>query len=254
MPSGSNTRSLSTSASGAPVTRSMRMPATVAPVVYRQRSPGWSISGSDPSAAIHSSGLWRVGGHGGPSVLRSSAASAWTIGRVSGVKMHPKPSRNESTSSTVIARLAGTVSDSCASHARSTCRPASSGSHFSTGSDSAMALSSSSSIAATPTIGLVRDAIRKMASRPIGALSPKDLCPAVVTWTSPPRATSAISPGTAPDATCPAIARSSAASPSSVNPPVPMSRLPPLDPPAGIVTCQRAQIHRQAAGNLYQST
>ena len=76
MPSGSNTRLLSTSASGAPATRSMRMPATVAPVLYRNRSPGWSSRGSEPSAAIHWSGVCGVGGHGGPSVLRSSAASA----------------------------------------------------------------------------------------------------------------------------------------------------------------------------------
>ena len=116
--------------------------------------------------------------------------------------MHPKPSRNDSTSSTVIARSAGTVSDSSASHARSTRRAPSSGSHLSTGSDSAIAPSSISSIAATPVTGLVIDAIRKIASRPIGALSPSALCPAEVTCTCPSRATSAASPGTAPVAVC----------------------------------------------------
>jgi hypothetical protein len=92
------------------------MPATIAPVLYLKRSPGWSMRGSEPRAAIHWSGLCGVGGHGGPSVLSlSSSSAAWTIGSGSGVKTFPKPSRNESTSSTVIGRRAGTVSDSSAS-------------------------------------------------------------------------------------------------------------------------------------------
>ena len=115
MPSGSNTRFLSTSASGAPAARSTRMPATVAPVLYRQRSPGWSSSGRLPNAVIHWSGVSGLGGQGGPSVFSPSSASAAVTGSGPGVKMRPNPSRNESTSSTVIARCAGTVSDSSAS-------------------------------------------------------------------------------------------------------------------------------------------
>src|ERR1700722_14248181 len=84
MPSGSKTRLPSTSASDAPVTRSMRIPATVAPVLYRQTSPGWSSSGRLPSPAIHWSGGGGVGGHGGPSVLRPSSASAPMAGRGAG--------------------------------------------------------------------------------------------------------------------------------------------------------------------------
>jgi len=34
--------------------------------LYNHRSPGWYISGSDPSAAIHVSGSWAPGGQGGP--------------------------------------------------------------------------------------------------------------------------------------------------------------------------------------------
>ncbi len=82
-----------------------------------------------------------------------------------------------------------------------------------------MAPSWTSSIAAAPMTGLVSDAMRKIASRPIGAGSPAARCPAVVTWTWPPRATSATRPGTAPLDACLASAASSAASPSSVNPP-----------------------------------
>jgi hypothetical protein len=80
MPSGSNIRLLSTSSSGAPATRSMRMPATVAPVLYRHRSPGWSISGRLPSPAIHISGVSGVGGQGGPSVFSRRDASARAMG------------------------------------------------------------------------------------------------------------------------------------------------------------------------------
>ena len=43
-----------------------------------------------------------------------------------------------------------------------------------------------SSMAATPAIGLLIDAMRKMASRPMGSGSPKALCPMASTCTSSP--------------------------------------------------------------------
>jgi hypothetical protein len=53
MPSGSNTRLLSTSSSGAPATRSTKMPATVAPVLYRHASPGSDDRPGRNSSAEH---------------------------------------------------------------------------------------------------------------------------------------------------------------------------------------------------------
>ncbi len=132
--------------------------------------------------------------------------------------IEPKPRWNDSTSSTVMGLLAGTVSSRPDSGVRRTRGSASSGSQRATGSPSAIAPSSMSSIAATPAIGLVIDAIRKMASRPMGSGSPRALCPVAETCSSRPRATSATSPGTSPCSTCRASAASSAAVPSAVSP------------------------------------
>src|SRR5580693_9766378 len=130
----------------------------------------------------------------------------------------PKPRWNDSTSCTVIGRSAGTVSSRLDSRVRRTRGSASSGSHCPTGSSSVIAPSSMSSIAATPAIGLLIEAMRKMASRPIGSASPKALCPGAATCTSSPLATSATSPGTLPCATWRVSAASSASIPSGVSP------------------------------------
>src|SRR3984885_11149983 len=137
----------------------------------------------------------------------------------------PKPRWNDSTSSTVIGRSAGTVSSRLDSRVCRTRGSASSGSHCPTGSPSAIAPSSMSSIAATPAIGFVSEAMRKMASRPMGSSSPKALCPSAATCTSSPLATSATSPGRLPRATWAVSAASSASIPSGVSP-ADMSLLP----------------------------
>ena len=95
-----------------------------------------------------------------------SSSSALWIGYVpGGAMMQPKPSRKVSRSSRVIGRRAGTVSSSALSRLRSTRRSTSSGSSSSTAASSSKTPSSTRAIAAIAVIGLVSDAIRKMASR-----------------------------------------------------------------------------------------
>ena len=120
----------------------------------------------------------------------SSSASARWIGSVSGgAKTVPNPNRELRRSSTVIGRSAGTVSSSSASSARSTRRSASSGSRSSTAWSRPTIPSSTSDIVATAVIGLVSDAMRKMADRSSGVGSSNDDVPIVSTRTSSPRAT-----------------------------------------------------------------
>jgi len=128
----------------------------------------------------------------------NSSSAAW-IGYVpGGAMMQPKPSRNVSRSSRVIARRAGTVSSSVLSRLRSTRRAASSGGSASMAPSSSSTPSSTRAMASTAVIGLVSDAIRKMASRGIGVRSPNALVPITSTWARPPRATRATSPGMLP--------------------------------------------------------
>ncbi len=124
------------------------------------------MSGSDPSAPIQLSASWATGGHGGPPMLcRPSSASARWIGKLPGGAItDPKPSRKLSRSSSVIGRSAATVSSRSASIARRTRRPASSGTSPSIGCSSRRTPASTSAIAATAVMGLVSEAIRKMAS------------------------------------------------------------------------------------------
>src|SRR2546428_8225875 len=83
MPSGSNSRDLSTSPSGARPARATSTPSTSAAALYCQRSPGWYISGRVPNSLIHSSGGYGVRGSGGPST-RLSSSPAVTIGNGGG--------------------------------------------------------------------------------------------------------------------------------------------------------------------------
>ena len=80
-----------------------------------------------------------------------------------------------------MARAAGTVSSSCETMDFSTRRFASSGSHASIDSSRRSVHSSTSIMAATAVIGLVSDAMRKIASRRMGAGFPRDIVPSVST-------------------------------------------------------------------------
>src|SRR2546423_740884 len=92
-------------------------------------------------------------------------------------------------------RPAATVSSTSASTARSTRRLASSGSRSSTGWSRRNSPSSTSDIVATAVIGLVSDAMRKMADRSRGVRSAKDGEPMVSMWTASPRAPRGTRPG-----------------------------------------------------------
>jgi hypothetical protein len=67
---------------------------------------------------------------------------------------------------------------------------------------------------AAAVIGLLSEAIRKIASRRSGASLPNDGEPIVSTCSSPPWATSVTSPGSRPAATCAAIESCRGARPS----------------------------------------
>ena len=111
MPSGRQTRSSSSAGSGRPVARSSRTPATCSRCCTSTRrrvgpsAAAWRSGGS--TRRRRSTG----GGHGGPSVHSPSSRSACWIGSPgppqSRFVLVPKPSRNESRSSTVIGRSAG---------------------------------------------------------------------------------------------------------------------------------------------------
>ena len=257
MPSGSKTRLPSTSASGAPVTRSMSTPATVAPVLYRQRSPGWSSSGRLPSPAIHSSGVSDGGGHGGPSVLRPSSASPhhWQGLRREDAP-EPEPERQHVLHRDRHAawRLVSDSSASCESAARGA--RSASGSQRSTWSSSRHGAVLDQQHRGRPGDRFTGgDAMRKIASRPIGARSPVtrqvpgrrhvDLAAARDECHQPGHRTARHVPG---QIAVPCWARRR-----SVNPPA--MRFPPsLAPPGVGKTFQRDHYHRRAAPDACRRT
>jgi hypothetical protein len=142
----------------------------------------------------------------------------------------PWPRRKVSRSRKVIARFAGTVSSSGASIARSTLRLASSGNQRSTGSSSRSRHSSTRIMAAAATIGLVKDAMRKMLSRRILAPPSAACAPMTSTCTSPRRSISVTRPGTPPCSTWPAITSCMRPSRAFDNPPVLICLVPPVRP------------------------
>jgi hypothetical protein len=95
----------------------------------------------------------------------------------------------------VIGRTAGTTSSTGPAGVRTTTGDASSGSHRAIGSSSASAPSSTSSMTAAATMGLVSDAMRNSESRAIGTVPSASAEPAVSTSTWSPRATRATAPG-----------------------------------------------------------
>ena len=165
MPSGSNSRSARNSGSGRPETRAISTPRMSEQVLYSHASPGWCSSGMRDSVAIHSSGAATSCGCGGPCFSslnsRPTAGSEKSDGK-------PYPARKVSRSCTVIGRTAGTTSSTGPAGVRTTVGDASSGSHGSTGSSSAIRPSSTSIITAAAVIGLVIEAIRKIESLAIG--------------------------------------------------------------------------------------
>ena len=114
-------------------------------------------------------------------------------------KSMPRPSRNVRTSSTVMGRVAGTVSPSRPPRpSTSTRRLAISGSRSSIGSSSRSRHSSTRISAATAVIGLVIDAMRKSESGSTARPSSRVSVPATPTSTSPSRAASQASPRRCP--------------------------------------------------------
>lgn len=97
----------------------------------------------------------------------------------------------------MIGRTAGTTSSTGLAGVRTTIGSASSGSHRSTGSSSAIRPSSTRTMTAAAVTGLVIDAIRKIESLAIGA-PPTATEPTAATSVRSPRATRATAPGTEP--------------------------------------------------------
>jgi len=94
--------------------------------------------------------------------------------------------------------LAGTVSSSSLSIIRNTRRFASSGRNSSTASSNRSRHSSTRIIAATAVIGFVTDAKRKIVSRRMAAVRSNASVPIATTCSTPPRLTTATSPGKRP--------------------------------------------------------
>ena len=113
----------------------------------------------------------------------------------------------------MIGRAAGTTSLTSLAGVRTTDGFASSGSHSSTGSSSAIRPSSTSIMSEAAVMGLVIDAMRKMDSLVIGA--PPTLAePTAATSARSPRTTRPTAPGSAPLRTClPRMSLSSAMDP-----------------------------------------
>src|SRR5262245_46589625 len=127
-------------------------------------------------------------------------------------------------------RLAGTASSSALSRRGNTLRSLSSGNQSSTESSRRSRHSSTRTIAATATIGLVIEAMRTMVSRRIGALPSMASEPRASMCTSPRRLSSVTMPGTPPRSTCCAITsrmRARRASVKAVIVAVPCAGLPP---------------------------
>jgi hypothetical protein len=98
----------------------------------------------------------------------------------------------------VIGRAAGTMSSTGPAGVRTTLGDASSGSHFPTGSSSAIRPSSTSIITAAAVMGLVMQARRKMDSLSIGEVRSTSTKPTACTSTWSPRAIRPTAPGTDP--------------------------------------------------------
>ena len=98
----------------------------------------------------------------------------------------------------MIGRPAGTTSSTGLAGVRMTTGDASSGSHGPTGSSSAIRPSPTSIITAAAVMGLVIEAMRKIESRPIGAVPSTSAEPAAWTSTWLPRAIRPTAPGTDP--------------------------------------------------------
>ena len=82
MPSGSKIRSRITVGRSFPAARAMTTPSTCALVLYIQRSPGWYMRGSDPSARIQPSTSCGPGGQGGPPMLWSPSSVSACLDRI----------------------------------------------------------------------------------------------------------------------------------------------------------------------------
>lgn len=168
-------------------------------VLYSQASPGWCSSGMRDSVAIQASGAATSCGCGGP------CFSSLNSGPIAGSEKSdgkPYPARKSSRSTTVMGLAAGTTSSIGLVGVRTTVGAASSGSHCSTGSFSAILPSSTSIMTAAAVMGLVIDAMRKSESRAIGDVPLMSTEPTACTSTRSPRATRATAPGTGPLLTC----------------------------------------------------
>jgi hypothetical protein len=112
----------------------------------------------------------------------------------------PYPAQELSRSNTVIGRAAGTTSSTAPAGVRTTEGFDISGSHWSTGSWSAMRPSSTSIMTAAAVTGLVMEARRKIESLVIGA-PPTPAEPTAATSARSPQATRPTAPGTDPPLT-----------------------------------------------------
>jgi hypothetical protein len=110
----------------------------------------------------------------------------------------PYPARKVSRSKTVTGLAAGTTSSTGLAGVRTTLSDASSGSHGSTGSSSAIWPSSTSIMTAAAQIGLVMEAMRKIESLAIGEVPSTSTEPTACTSTWSSRASRPTAPGTDP--------------------------------------------------------
>ena len=94
----------------------------------------------------------------------------------------------------MIGRTAGTTSSTGLAGVRTTTGSASSGSHWPTGSSSAIRPSSTSIMTAAAVMGLVIEAMRKIESLAIGQVPPTSAEPTACTSTRSPRATRPTAP------------------------------------------------------------
>ena len=158
MPSGSISISRSSTSRFFFVTRSSSKPSTSTEIEYSQNVPGWCASGIVPRFLSMSPAVMSFSS---ASMFRSSYSFLMRGERV--LPPYTKPAVWRSRSCTVTARVGAT-----SPAAVSTFRSFSSGSQFDIGSLSFMAPCSTSIMAATLTMGLVIDAILKIASFVIG--------------------------------------------------------------------------------------
>ena len=160
-------------------------------------------SGSNrPKRAIHSSGPNGGGGQGAPSVISPSSASAsasasriWIRARRSHHQPEPQADGQQDFDGDTPIRRHGVVE--WALQGAQDRRPANSGRSSSTGSQSVKTPSSTRSMVAAAAIGLVREAMRKMASWRSGAGSPTASNPALTSGAEG-RGSSALANGSVP--------------------------------------------------------